>query len=488
MSAIRTRYAPSPTGYMHIGNLRTALYEYLIARKNQGEFILRIEDTDQDRLVEGATDFIYRTLESVGMDYDEGPLKGGPYGPYVQSERLAIYAPYGEDLVKKGEAYYCFCTKERLEDLKSEQEKRGEFSHYDRCCRDLNESEVQEKLKRQTPYVIRQKMPREGFTVFKDEVFGEIRIENKELEDQVLIKSDKFPTYNFANVIDDHLMKITHVIRGSEYLTSTPKYKLLYNAFGWEIPTYVHLPLILNENGQKLSKRHGDLSFEELLEEGYLPEAITNFIALLGWSPGQEREFFTLKELEETFDTKGISKAPSVFDRAKLKWMNGEYLRKMSEEEFFQVVKPYIEEALTKPLDMKKIAKILQKRTEVLGSVGPSITFLNDLNEYSTDFYIHKKMKTDKEIALASLEAGFILLEQMNQEDFCEENIHRELMELASELGIKNGQLLWPLRVAVTGQDATPGGAIEIIDILGKEESLRRIGIGINKLKEEVGV
>ena len=486
MREVRTRFAPSPTGYMHIGNLRTALYEYLIARRNKGKFILRIEDTDQGRLVKGSLDVIYHTLKLVGMDYDEGPDKEGAYGPYVQSKRLSLYLPYGKSLVNKGHAYYCFCTKERLLDqLRAEQESKGIFPHYDGCCERLSNKEIEENLASGIPYVIRQKMPKSGETTFDDAVFGKITVENSELEDQILIKSDGYPTYNFANVIDDHLMNITHVIRGSEYLSSTPKYNLLYEALGWKKPTYIHLPLILNEEGNKLSKRHGDMSFEDLVEEGYLVEAITNFVALLGWSPGDEREFFALKELEDNFTIEGISKSPSVFDKTKLKWMNSEYIRRMSIEEFHSRVLPYIKKGLTLSFDTKKIAAILQKRTEVLTEIPSQIGFLNKLDDYDTNLYIHKKMKTTKEIALKSLQEGLVFLEKL--EDFNEAAIHNGLMDLAKTMAVKNGQLLWPLRVAVTGQSMTPGGAIEIIDILGKDESIRRIKTGIDLLKKELG-
>ena len=485
MREVRTRFAPSPTGYMHIGNLRTALYEYLIARRNKGKFILRIEDTDQGRLVEGSLDVIYNTLKLVGMDYDEGPDKEGAYGPYVQSKRLALYLPYGKELVAKGYAYYCFCTKERLDELRTEQESKGIFPRYDGCCENLSEEKIKEKLKAGVPYVIRQKMPKEGETTFCDAVFGKITVDNSELEDQILIKSDGYPTYNFANVIDDHLMDITHVIRGSEYLSSTPKYNLLYDALGWEKPTYIHLPLILNEDGNKLSKRYGDMSFEDLVDEGYLVEAITNFVALLGWSPGDEREFFTLKELKENFSVDGISKSPSVFDKTKLKWMNGEYIRRMAVEDFHARALPYINEGLTVNLNTLKIATILQKRTDVLTDIPNQVTFLNCLEDYYTNLYIHKKIKTTKEIALTSLKEGLSFLEGLN--DFSEEVIHCGLMDLAKTMEVKNGQLLWPLRVAVTGQSMTPGGAIEIIDILGKEESISRIKIGIALLDKEVG-
>ena len=479
MKEVRTRYAPSPTGYMHIGNLRTALYEYLIARKNQGKFILRIEDTDQERLVEGSLEVIYRTLDLVGMHYDEGP--------YFQSERLDLYRPYAEELVKKGAAYYCFCTKERLEALRKDQEARGEFAHYDNCCRNLSEDEVREKLDAGIPWVIRQKMPEEGVTEFTDVVYGAISVDNKELEDQILLKTDGFPTYNFANVIDDHLMDITHVVRGSEYLSSTPKYNLLYNAFGWEIPTYVHLPLILNENGQKLSKRLGDKSFEDLIEEGYLVETVVNFIALLGWNPGDEREFFTLKELEDAFTIEGISKSPSIFDKTKLRWMNGEYLRRMTPEEFHAKARERIEGVLGTAFDTRKIAAILQKRVELLTDIDGMLDFFLEVRGYDTVLYEHKKMKTDRILALSSLKLAETALEQVPAEDYQEEILHDLLMKLAAENGLKNGQLLWPLRVALTGKEQSPGGAIEVLEILGRERSLERIRIGIGTLEKEVG-
>lgn len=475
-SVVKTRYAPSPTGYMHIGNLRTALYEYLIAKRSGGQFILRIEDTDQQRLVEDSVEVIFNTLKLVGLNYDEGP--------YYQSERLELYSPYAEELVGKGEAYYCFCSKDRLEKLKEEQINKGEFPHYDNCCRNLAKEEIEKNLALKLPYVIRQKTPQTGKTVFEDAVYGRIEVENSEIEDQILLKSDGFPTYNFANVIDDHLMEITHVVRGSEYLTSTPKYNLIYEAFSWDIPTYVHLPLILNEDGQKLSKRLGDKSFEDLIAEGYLVEAVINFIALLGWSPGDEREFFTLKELEESFTIEGINKAPSIFDKTKLKWMNGEYIRKMSPEDFYKIAEPYINKVLGERFNSYKIAAILQKRVEVLTEIPDLLDFFIGLEEYSTELYIHKKMKTDKEIALNSLRIAYQALEAVD--DFREGKLHDILMELAKDNLLKNGQLLWPLRVALTGKEQSPGGAIEILDILGKDESLNRIEKGINLLLEEL--
>lgn len=472
---IRTRYAPSPTGYMHIGNLRTALYEYLIARKAGGTFILRIEDTDQDRLVEGSLDVIYRTLELVGMKYDEGP--------YFQSERLDIYRPYAEQLVEEGKAYRCFCSKERLESLRNKEEEEGQHAGYDGLCRNLKASDIQGLLDAGIPYVIRQKMPETGTTSFMDVVYGEITVENMELEDQILLKTDGYPTYNFANVIDDHLMEITHVVRGNEYLSSTPKYNLLYDAFGWEIPIYVHLPLIQNENKQKLSKRLGDKSFEDLLEEGYLVEAVVNYIALLGWSPGGERELFTLKELEEAFDVSGIGRSPSVFDRQKLKWMNGEYIKALSPEKFASMSKEAIVSGAGDSYDAGKIADILQQRVELMTEIPGMVGFFKGVGPYELVLYEHKKMKTDAEIALSGLELSFESLKGLYRWD--QTNLHDLLMGLAVEKGMKNGQLLWPLRVALTGLASSPGGAIDIMDILGKEESLSRIRDGIEKLRME---
>lgn len=481
MSEVRTRFAPSPTGYMHIGNLRTALYEYLIAKSQDGKFILRIEDTDQDRYVEGAVDIIYNTLKTAGLKHDEGPDIGGDYGPYVQSERKDLYMPFAKELVEKGHAYHCFCTKERLSELKEACEKNGIPYKYDRHCLGLSENEIKQKLEAGEAYVIRQKMPQEGATSFDDAVYGTITVENKELEDQVLLKSDGLPTYNFANVVDDHLMKITHVVRGSEYLSSAPKYNLLYEAFGWEIPVYVHLPLIVKPDGMKMSKRQGDKSFEDLIAMGYLVEAVINYVVLLGWSPAGTQEIFTLKELEEAFGIKGISKSPSAFDFSKLNWFNGEYIRKMSLEEFHGKAKPYLEEAISnKKIDLQKVSKILQQRTEVLSEIPQKIDFIDVLPEYSNELYVHKKMKTTLENSLESLKAALPVLEGLA--DWNEQSLHDSMMELVRQLGIKNGQMLWPIRTALTGKDVTPGGAIEIADILGKEEALRRIRKGIEKL------
>ena len=480
---IRTRFAPSPTGYMHIGNLRTALYEYLIAKSQGGKFILRIEDTDQERLVEGATDVIYNTLRMTGLHHDEGPDIGGDYGPYIQSERMGMYMDYAKELVEKGQAYYCFCTKERLESLKESNAEGAAFAKYDRHCLHLSPEEVQAKLDAGVPYVIRQKMPDSGTTTFTDVVYGEITVDNAELDDQILMKADGFPTYNFANVVDDHLMCITHVVRGSEYLSSTPKYNLLYEAFGWEPPVYVHLPAVMRDAHHKLSKRHGDKSFEDLINEGYLVDAIVNYIALLGWSPGDTREIFTLKELEECFDISGLSKSPSIFDIKKLTWMNGEYMKNMDFEKFYALAEPKLTEALDGTgLDLKKIAELLQKRLETLNDIPGLVAFFKELPEYGTELYTHKKMKTNDEIALSSLKAALPVLEGL--EDWNTQSIHDALMALVGELGIKNGQLLWPVRTALSGEPTSPGGAMELADILGKEESLRRIRVGIEKLEK----
>lgn len=479
---VRTRFAPSPTGYMHIGNLRTALYEYLIAKSQGGKFILRIEDTDQERQVEGAVDVIYNTMRMTGLKHDEGPDIGGDYGPYVQSERMGMYMDYAKELVEKGEAYYCFCTKERLESLKESNAEGAAFAKYDRHCLGLSKEEVQAKLDAGVPFVIRQKMPDSGTTTFSDVVYGDITVENTELDDQILMKADGFPTYNFANVVDDHLMHITHVVRGSEYLSSTPKYNLLYKAFGWEPPVYVHLPAVMRDAHHKLSKRHGDKSFEDLVREGYVVEAIVNYIALLGWSPSGTQEIFSLKELEENFDMAGLSKSPAIFDIKKLTWMNSEYLKAMDFDKFYALAEPKLKEALgDTDMDLKKIAALLQKRLETLNDIPGLVEFFKTLPEYGTELYTHKKMKTNDEIALSSLEAALPVLE--NLEDWNTTSIHDALMALVGELGIKNGQLLWPVRTALSGEPTSPGGAMELADILGKEESLRRIRKGIELLK-----
>ncbi len=482
---VRTRYAPSPTGYMHIGNLRTALYEYLIAKSQNGKFILRIEDTDQERLVEGAVDVIYNTLKLCGMQHDEGPDVGGPYAPYVQSERKNTYRPYAEELVDKGHAYYCFCTKERLDSLRAESEAKNQTFMYDRHCLQLSKAEIEERLKNGEPCVIRQKMPREGTTTFDDAVYGSITVENNMLEDQILLKSDGLPTYNFANVIDDHLMDITHVVRGSEYLSSAPKYNLLYEAFGWEIPVYVHLPLIVKPDGSKISKRKGDAGFEDLLKMGFIVESIINYIALLGWSPETNQEVFSLAELEKAFNISRISKSPSSFDMDKLKWFNAEYIRAMSPEKFHELALPYLSQAVTNmTVDLKKVSKLLQARTEVLTDIPSKVGFLNELVEYDLNIYVHKKMKTTLENSLESLKASLPVLEGIAT--WNEESLHSQLLGLVETLGIKNGQMLWPVRTAISGWEVTPGGAIEIADLLGKDETLRRVHIGIERLEKAV--
>lgn len=480
---VRTRYAPSPTGYMHIGNLRTALYAYLIAKHEGGDFILRIEDTDQERYVEGAVDVIYDTLKITGLKHDEGPDIGGPYGPYVQSKRKDIYLKYAKELVKKGEAYYCFCTKERLDMLRENAEALNRPFKYDKHCLNLSKEEIEEKLASGVPYVIRQNNPETGTTTFDDVIFGKITVDNSELDDMILIKSDGLPTYNFANVVDDHLMKITHVVRGSEYLSSAPKYNRLYNAFGWDIPIYVHCPPIMKDAHQKLSKRNGDASFEDLLAKGYLKDAIMNYITLLGWNPGTTEEIFTLSELVEKFDYKNINKSPAIFDDVKLRWMNGEYIKKLSLSEFNELAMPYYKKVITKDLDFMKISELLKTRTEVLSDIPDSIDFFESLPEYSIDMYTHKKMKTNRENSLESLKKALPVLENLN--DWTYENIQNSMMQLVKDMNVKNGILLWPLRTAVSGKKFTPGGAFEIADILGREETLSRIKKGIEKLEND---
>jgi len=480
---MRTRFAPSPTGYMHIGNLRTALYEYLIAKSNGGKFILRIEDTDQERYVEGAMDAIFNTLEMTGIKYDEGPYVGGDYGPYIQSERLHLYKKYAQELVDKGEAYYCFCTKERLDSLKKSAAELGDALNYDRHCFYLDKEEVEKNLRNNVPHVIRQKMPTEGTTTFHDVVYGDITIENKTLEDQVLLKSDGYIQHTTLQIVDDHLMKITHVVRGNEYLSSTPKYNLLYSAFGWEIPTYIHLPPVMKDQHTKLSKRHGDASFQDLVERGYLPKAILNYIALLGWSPKDTEEIFTLEELEKSFNLDGLSKSPAIFDIEKLTWMNGEHIRRMDLDEFYDVARPYIEKGTNSSLteeQMKKIAGLIQKRTEVLTEIPGKISFFAELPDYDIQIYVHKKMKTDLENSLTYLKEGFDYLKEA--QDFTSNSLYEGIKELAAKLGCKNSQILWPMRTALSGVEVSPGGATEIAEILGKEESLKRMEYGISKL------
>ena len=482
MGKVRTRFAPSPTGRMHVGNLRTALYTYLIAKHEGGDFILRIEDTDQERYVEGAVDIIYRTMEKTGLIHDEGPDKDGGYGPYEQSERQrsGIYMEYAKKLVEKGEAYYCFCTQERLDSLKKNVNGE-EIMAYDKHCLGLSKEEVEANLKAGMPFVIRQNNPKEGTTTFHDDIYGDISVDNSELDDMVLIKSDGYPTYNFANVVDDHLMGITHVVRGNEYLSSSPKYNRLYEAFGWEVPVYVHCPTITNEEHKKLSKRSGHSSFEDLLEQGFLTEAIVNFVALLGWSPAGNQEFFTLEELVKEFDYHNMSKSPAVFDMTKLRWMNGEYLKKMDFEPFYAQAEPYLKAAITKPLDLKKIAAMVKTRIEVFPDIAAQVDFFETLPEYDPEMYVHKKMKTTKETSLETLKEVLPLLEA--QEDYSNDALYETLAAYVAEKGVKTGFVMWPIRTAVSGKQMTPAGATEIMEVLGKEESLERIRKGIALLE-----
>lgn len=483
MSKVRTRFAPSPTGRMHVGNLRTALYAYLVAKHEGGDFILRIEDTDQERYVEGAVDIIYRTLQKTGLIHDEGPDKDGGCGPYVQSERQAqgIYLKYAKELIDKGEAYYCFCDKERLEGLKKVVAGK-EIHVYDKHCLHLSKEEVEEKLAAGVPYVIRQNNPTEGTTTFEDEIYGDITVDNAELDDMILIKSDGYPTYNFANVVDDHLMGITHVVRGNEYLSSSPKYNRLYEAFGWEVPVYIHCPLITDENHQKLSKRCGHSSFEDLVEQGFLTEAIVNFVALLGWSPADNQEIMTLEELVEKFDYHHMNKSPAVFDYTKLKWMNGEYIKKMDFDKFYEMALPYIKEVITRDYDLKKIAHMVQTRIEIFPDIRDHIDFFEELPEYDVAMYTHKKMKTNAQTSLEVLQEILPVLEV--QEDYSNDALYQTLLKYVEQKGCKNGYVMWPIRTAVSGKQMTPGGATELMEVLGKEESLARIRKGIELLSQ----
>lgn len=488
MGKIRTRFAPSPTGRMHVGNLRTALYAYLIAKHEGGDFLLRIEDTDQERFMEGALEIIYRTMEKTGLIHDEGPDKDGGYGPYVQSERQAqgLYLEYAKQLVEKGEAYYCFCTKERLESLKtSETDENGEgIAKYDKHCLHLSKEEVEKNLEAGIPYVIRQNNPTEGSTTFSDVIYGDITVENSELDDMILIKSDGYPTYNFANVVDDHLMKITHVVRGNEYLSSSPKYNRLYEAFGWEVPVYVHCPTITNEEHKKLSKRSGHSSFEDLLDQGFLTEAIVNFVALLGWSPAEDREIFSLEELVEAFDYHRINKSPAVFDMVKLKWMNGEYMKAMDFDRFYSMAEPYIKEVITKDIDLKKIAELVKTRIEIFPDIKDLIDFFEEVPEYDIEMYRHKKMKTTPETSLEVLKELLPIFEA--QEDYSNDALYASLVKYVEQKGCKNGYAMWPIRTAVSGKQMTPGGATEIMEIIGKNESVKRIKAAISKLENEL--
>ena len=483
MEKIRTRYAPSPTGRMHVGNLRTALYAYLIAKHEGGDFILRIEDTDQERYVEGAVDIIYRTLENTGLLHDEGPDKDGGVGPYVQSDRQkqGIYLEYAKKLIEKGEAYYCFCDKERLASL-TQTVAGKEINVYDKHCLHLSKEEVEANLAAGKPYVIRQNNPTEGQTTFHDDIYGDITVDNAELVDMILIKSDGYPTYNFANVVDDHLMGITHVVRGNEYLSSSPKYNRLYDAFGWEVPEYVHCPLITDESHQKLSKRCGHSSYEDLIEQGFLSEAIVNFVALLGWSPEDNEEIFTLKELTDRFDYHHLSKSPAVFDYTKLKWMNGEYLKAMDFDRFYEMAEPYLKDAVKKEYDLKKIAAMVKTRIEIFPDIKEHVDFFDMLPDYDVAMYTHKKMKTNAETSLAVLKDLLPRLEA--QEDYSNDALYAVLSAYVEEKGYKNGYVMWPVRTAVSGKQMTPGGATELMEVLGKEESLARIRRGIELLEK----
>lgn len=473
---IRTRFAPSPTGYMHVGNLRTALYTYLIAQKNGGKFILRIEDTDQGRLVEGAVDVIYKTLRDCGLAHDEGPDIGGPVGPYIQTERRALYGRYAELLLEKGGAYRCFCLKSEAE------EDDGAFKKLENPCAHLSREESEARAAAGEPFVIRQRIPRTGTTTFRDEIFGEITVPNDTLDDNVLIKSDGLPTYNFANVVDDHLMGITHVVRGSEYLASTPKYNLLYEAFGWEIPKYIHCSPVMRDHHNKMSKRHGDPSYEDLLAQGYLTEAVLNYVALLGWSPGGEREIYSLAELCEAFDSSGISKSPAIFDLEKLTYFNAEYIKALPPERFTALAEPYIRRSVRNPaIDISLFAPILQPRTDKLTDIPEKLDFFDELPDYDVALFTNKKSKTDEAVSREMLEKAIPALEALGS--WTQEDIHDALIALAEGLEVKNATLMWPVRIAAAGKAVTPGGAVEICHILGREETLRRLRLGLERLK-----
>lgn len=474
---IRTRFAPSPTGYMHIGNLRTALYEYLIAKADaEGKFILRIEDTDQKRYVEGATEIIYKTLKRVGMNWDEGPDIGGNYGPYVQSERKPLYAEYAHKLVELGGAHYCFCSKEEAEEEKDEEQN----IKFEDPCKNLSLEEAKKRVAAGEPYVIRQTINKQGKSKYHDEVYGDIEIDYDELDEGVLLKSDGFPTYNFANVVDDHLMEITHVVRGNEYISSTPKYNLIYEAFGWTPPHYVHVPPVMKDAQHKLSKRNGDASFQDLVAKGYLPEAIINYIALLGWNPGNDEEIFSLDELKKIFSVERLNRSPAIFDIVKLTWMNGQYIRKLSEAEFLDYAKPYIEESLKRKVDIQDLCRVLQPRLETFGDIPNQIDFLDEVPNYDNELYINKKMKTDEAVAKTALELSLKRLEGVSE--WSNDNLFAELKALAEENGMKNGQIMYPVRIALSGKAATPGGATEIAVLIGKDETLQRIKTAIEKL------
>lgn len=474
---IRTRFAPSPTGYMHIGNLRTALYEYLIAKADaEGKFILRIEDTDQKRYVEGATEIIYKTLKRVGMNWDEGPDIGGDFGPYVQSERKPLYAEYAHKLVELGGAHYCFCSKEEADEEKDEEQN----IKFEDPCKKLSLEDAKRRVAAGEPYVIRQTINKQGKSKYHDEVYGDIEIDYDELDEGVLLKSDGFPTYNFANVVDDHLMEITHVVRGNEYISSTPKYNLIYESFGWTPPHYVHVPPVMKDAQHKLSKRNGDASFQDLVAKGYLPEAIINYIALLGWNPGNDEEIFSLDELKKIFSVERLNRSPAIFDIVKLTWMNGQYIRKLSEAEFLDYARPYIEGSLKRKVDIQDLCRVLQPRLETFGDIPNQIDFLDEVPNYDNELYVNKKMKTDEAISKTALELSLSRLETVS--DWSNDNLFAELKALAEENGMKNGQIMYPVRIALSGKAATPGGATEIAVLIGKAETLQRIKTAIEKL------
>lgn len=477
---VRTRFAPSPTGFMHIGNLRTGLYAYLFARKNNGKFILRIEDTDQERKVEGAIEMVYRTLATAGITYDEGPDKDGGVGPYIQTERMGIYKEYAKKLVELGGAYYCFCDKERLESLQGE----GGVHTYDKHCRNLSKEEVERRLAAGESYVIRQKVPEGVVSSYDDMVFGTISVNTADIEDGVLLKSDGLPTYNFANVVDDHLMGITHVIRGTEYLSSTPKYNLIYDAFGWERPKYMHLPPIMKDATRKLSKRYGDANFEDFIAKGYLPQAVVNYIALLGWCPKDNKEKMTMQELIDEFDVSGISHSSSIFDEAKMRWLNGEYLKAMSEQDFEKVATPWIKQAIgDKDYDVKELALLMQTRVDVLNEIPEKLAFLNEFGEHDLAMYEHQKMKVTKDVAKRALGVAIAALEDFD--DWSADAIKEQIKTKSEEEGIKSGQVMFTMRVALTGAPVTPGGAIEMAVVLKKDETLRRMRYSLSLLEKE---
>ena len=481
MNKVRTRFAPSPTGYMHIGNLRTALYAYLVAKKANGDFILRIEDTDQNRLVEGATDIIYDTLKAWKLPHDAGPDVGGNFGPYVQSERMAsgIYKKYAMELVEKGAAHICFCKDEDIQEQKQIAEARGESFLYRDPCKELSKEEIQKRIDSGEEYVIRQTIDPNGTTYFDDEVYGRITVNNDTLDEMILLKSDGYPTYNFANVIDDHLMEITDVVRGNEYLSSTPKYNLLYDAFGFEKPRYIHCPPVMKDEHAKLSKRNGDASFQDLVAKGYLPEAILNYIALLGWAPSEDREIYTLEELAQAFDVKRIGTSGAIFDIEKLKWMNGVYLRNMDFDSYYALVKPHIEKNVDPKYNYEDIAKALKERCQLLNEVDEMVDFFNEVKDYSLDLYTNKKAKTNTEVAKKSLELALPVLEEL--EVFTNDTVFEALAKIAQDNGLKNITVMYPIQVALSGKDKTPGGATMLSQILGKEETIKRLKDAINK-------